>query len=112
MEHKTYNNSNVFISNDQSTQNIIMNINNQHNNVEELKQVLRENQVEESDIQGLLLAIKKDKSCIERKELGENIRKWQKNMLGKAVDGSWKIGVTVAAGLITKVLSNYLGLPL
>jgi len=38
------------------------------------------------------------------------VKNWIKNMIGKAVDGTWIIGTATAASLLADVIAKYYGL--
>ncbi len=109
IEQNTYNNSNIFISNENSIQNITLTINNQQNNIEELKNVLRENGIEENDITDLEQAIISETPDVEKKTYGEKVKCWIKNITAKAVDGSLQIALPTVTNLITEVLKKHYG---
>lgn len=63
------------------------------------------------DIQSLEVAIQSDEGKVDvaHKQYGPAIKNWITTMLGKAIDTSWQIEVSIAANLITTAFQNYYG---
>ncbi|MDR3030122.1 MAG: hypothetical protein LBV35_16910 [Acinetobacter sp.] len=66
--------------------------------------------VGESDLNELQQAINEDEKPIAKNSFGEKVSKWYGKMITKAADGSWEIGVAVAANLLTESLNSFYGL--
>ncbi len=82
------------------------------NNFSMLKDHLAKNGVQDKDIDELEIALRADEKISKHhdKEFGPQVSKWFTNMLGKAMDNSWAIGVNVASTLLTTSLNQYLGI--
>ncbi|OKS86122.1 AbiTii domain-containing protein [Mucilaginibacter polytrichastri] len=78
-------------------------------NQEVLKKTLTDNQVSETDANELLQIIDAEQP-ISDTDFGAKVNKWIYTMMGKAMDGSWKIGIGAAGGLLAKAISHYYGL--
>jgi len=74
-----------------------------------LERHLAANNIEDSDIQELTSIIDRDNTAIKEQKFGETVNSWIKKMLGKAVDGSWKISLGVAGKLLTDAITSYYG---
>jgi hypothetical protein len=72
---------------------------------------LRRNGVGEDDIEALNSAIAQDQAPASAEQYGPAVQGWMSRMFGKALDGSWNIGVSVAGTLLASVLQKYYGLP-
>jgi len=78
---------------------------------EALSAVLRQHNVPAPDIETLKSAIDADVGTkdVGKNGLGPRVKGWVKDMLGKAVDTSWKIELGVASNLLTDALKAYYG---
>ena len=74
-----------------------------------LKQFLKDNQVAEEDIHELQQVIDLDNPVAEEKKMGNKVGEWTKKMLGKAVDGSWKVSISIAGKLLADAIQTYYG---
>jgi hypothetical protein len=72
---------------------------------------LRKNGVGEDDIEALHSAIAQDPVPATTEQYGPAVKGWMSRMFGKALDGTWDIGVSVAGTLLAAVLQKYYGLP-
>lgn len=72
---------------------------------------LRKHSVSEDDIQTLDAAIAEDPVPTTENQYGPSVRGWMSRMLGKAVDGSWNVGISVAGTVLASALQRYYGLP-
>ncbi|MFA6038128.1 MAG: hypothetical protein WC748_08435 [Legionellales bacterium] len=83
---------------------------------EELTQTLIKYGVEAADISELIEAIKLDSSSNDDKktqrQFGSSVSNWIETMIAKAANGAWNVSVTVAANLLTTILSKYYGIAL
>ena len=77
-------------------------------NFEELKGILKKNGVQDSDIQELQEILIEEPELIDNK-FGSKVNAWLKNMLNKAVDGSWQISIGAAGTLLAEALMKYYG---
>lgn len=84
----------------------------EENNFKMLKERLAENGVSEQDVDELEIALREDEKISKRQEksFGPKVSTWFANMLTKAADNSWNIGVNVAATFLTTALNQYLGI--
>lgn len=91
-----------------------VNQNNQMNITEydfdSLAKYLMENKVGYTDIQKLEAAIKADPKPKNSKKLGVNVSEWIANMMGKAANGSWEIGIATAGTLLAESISKFYGI--
>ncbi len=78
---------------------------------EGVQAALHANGVDDVDIEELRNALAKDPKPKNEKELGELTGAWVGRMVGKASRGLLKIGSTVAADLLTKIIAAYYGIP-
>ncbi|NCD71843.1 AbiTii domain-containing protein [Mucilaginibacter agri] len=78
-------------------------------NQEALKKALLENEVHVSDAEDLLAVIDTE-SPLSSTEFGPKVTQWVYKMIGKAMDNSWKIGVSAAGGVLGKLICHYYGL--
>ncbi len=77
-----------------------------------LAELLRTNGVPQSDIDDLMTAIEEDKTASKSSmEVGPKVTVWMAGMLNKAVKGTWKVGVNVAAAVVARAIAAYYGLP-
>lgn len=76
---------------------------------ESLRAFLKDINVEEEDINELQTVIDNDNPVIEEKKMGSKVGDWTKKMLGKAVDGSWKISLAIAGKLLADSIQTYYG---
>lgn len=74
-----------------------------------LAAALKEKGVADSDVTALQAAIECDQGTvdIEQKQFGPAVKQWLSGMLNKAIDTSWQIEVSVAAGLLTEGLKAF-----
>ncbi|MCS3096120.1 hypothetical protein NXX73_06195 [Bacteroides fragilis] len=67
------------------------------------KVFLKKNGVQDSDIQELQEILIEEPELIDNK-FGSKVNAWLKNMLNKAVDGSWQISIGAAGTLLAEAL--------
>lgn len=103
----TSGNGNVVNTGDQNT--IIADITINKGDRNALEHHLAAYNIESSDIQELTSIIDQDNPVTEEKKFGEKVNSWIKKMLGKAVDGSWKIAINAAGKLLTDAITSYYG---
>ena len=75
-----------------------------------LKQGLESIDVPFGDIKDLLEILKTESQIDNNGEYRKKTKAWIKRMMGKAIDGSWRIGIEVAGALIAELLNGFLGL--
>jgi AbiTii len=78
---------------------------------ETLKSILKERNVQSTDIEELRLAIAADADGedVRAKRFGPRVRGWMKSMLAKAVDASWQIEIGVVSSFLYEALKSYYG---
>jgi len=81
------------------------------NDAKALADELRKHGVSDDDIRTLNAAIAEDPVPAAAGQYGSAVRGWMSRMLGKAVDGSWDVGVSVAGTLLASTLARYYGIP-
>jgi hypothetical protein len=74
-----------------------------------LERVLRDNGVAESELVELRDAIETEPETKPNQGFGPKVSSWIGKMLGKAADGTWKIGVGAAGSLLAQVIAKYYG---
>lgn len=75
-----------------------------------LANFLQEQGVDVEDLATLKQAVEIDPQP-SSKTLGKRVSAWMGKMLQKSADGTWKIGTTVAANLLTTAIKSYYGIP-
>lgn len=81
------------------------------NDIKGLADELRKHGVSDGDIETLNEALAEDPTPATAGQYGPAVRGWMSRMLGKAVDGSWNIGIAVAGTVLASALQRYYGLP-
>lgn len=78
---------------------------------ESLSNLLKDNGVQEEDIQSLETAIRNDQDevNVQEKSYGPAVKGWLQTMLSKAVDTSWQIELGTASSLLATALNNFYG---
>ncbi|MBL4560254.1 MAG: hypothetical protein JKX79_04645 [Labilibaculum sp.] len=74
-----------------------------------VRDVLKQNHVEEEDIKELEKVIN-EQPDYENKLFGSKVNTWIQKMTTKALDGTWSVGIGVAGGLLVEVLKKYYGM--
>lgn len=75
-----------------------------------LEEVLRKNEVSEEDIGELKDVLVTDARPASAEQFGPGVSSWIAKMLGKAANGSWKIGLGAAGNLLAQAISKFYGL--
>ncbi|OYW76404.1 MAG: hypothetical protein B7Z37_08720 [Verrucomicrobia bacterium 12-59-8] len=78
--------------------------------VKSLEQALIDNGIEESDVTEIKSALEEEPKA-KGENFGPKVASWIGKMVGKAAEGTWKVGTTVAGVLLTGYLKQYYGLP-
>ncbi len=78
------------------------------NDFKSLAEALHQMKVPSKDIEELENAIQVDGGR-PKKSLGRGVLHWIGKMTGKALEGSWKVAVDTASGLLTNAISKYYG---
>ena len=86
-----------------SQQNIVM------NDLTALADFMKSIGIQNDDIKELEEAIKQDGAIAEQGTFGKKVAKWSGKMFQKAAEGTWKVGLDVAAKLLSNALSKYYG---
>ncbi|MCU8007735.1 hypothetical protein L5M11_09390 [Shewanella sp. SM87] len=92
------------VVNSSLNQNLIFN---KTNDVEQLTKFLSQNGIDKVDIESLIAAINADEAPKAVGSYGELVTSWYSKMIQKAADGSWQIGISTAAGVLTEALKLY-----
>ena len=76
-----------------------------------LTNFLQSNGVAPQDINGLSEALVADELSLEHtsKKFGPRVKAWLTSKMGKAVEASWQIELSVAGGMLTTALQSYYG---
>jgi len=80
------------------------------NDFASLEKALRVNGVQDDDIRELQSAIRSDERPKSDQKLGPHVSTWIANMVKKAAQGSWQIGIGAAGKLLADAISRYYGL--
>jgi hypothetical protein len=76
-----------------------------------LERCLKSLNVDESDIKDLKDAVDKEPTAPSG-SLGKRVSDWVGKMISKSAQGLWDVGVNVASNILTKLISQYYGLPI
>lgn len=74
-----------------------------------LERILSDNGVSSPEIQELRVAVEAEPEAKSGQEFGPRVSSWIGKMMGKAADGSWKIGVGAAGSLLAQAIAKYYG---
>lgn len=74
-----------------------------------LRKDLESHNVDHEDIDQLLKIIDTEVP-VSKDSFGDKVNKWIYTMMGKAMDGSWKVGIGAAGGLLARAIANYYGI--
>jgi hypothetical protein len=111
--NNNFGNNNTFIIGNDNVPQVTNSVINNSNNFESLAAMLRDNKINEADIQELKCAIDSDGDISEKPgEYGSQVTNWIESMLSKAASNAWDIEKGVAGSLIATALSNYYGIGL
>lgn len=80
------------------------------NDIDALRDFLISNDVAPDDFEELEAALKLEPEPSEDDRFGPKVSAWAAKMYQKAADGSWKIGLATAGGILAKAISKYYGL--
>jgi hypothetical protein len=68
--------------------------------------------IQKAEVLALKQAVEADpKPSPTGKGLGKKVSAWMGKMLQKSAEGTWKVGTTVAANLLTSAIKSYYGIP-
>ncbi len=74
-----------------------------------LSQFLQNKGISEDDINDLQKCIKAEPVLTKKNTFGEKVGSWIGEMVSKAASGSWKIGLSVASGLLANAINSFYG---
>jgi len=74
-----------------------------------LEQILSDNGVSHQDVQELRAAVESEPEAESGQKFGPRVSSWIGKMMGKAADGSWKVGVGAAGSLLAQAIAKYYG---
>lgn len=80
------------------------------NDLSSLQEALKKLGVEQQDIEDISEIVKNEGFNKNEKKLGIKSQNWIQKMVGKSLDGTWKVGVGTAAGLLVKIITSYFGI--
>lgn len=89
---------------------ISANINIAKGSKDELFRRLKEGGVKEEDITELVEIIDDEEPNFVNNTFGQKVNTWTQKVLGKALDGSWNIGIGAAGSLVAEVIKAYYGM--
>lgn len=78
-------------------------------NKEELSEFLQKNGLSEPDTAELVEIIDTEEPNAENKTFGAKVNGWIEKMVGKALDGSWNVGIGAAGSLLAEAIGKYYG---
>lgn len=79
-------------------------------NKEELRDHLLKNGINENDTNELIEIIDNETPNELTKKFGEKVNTWITKVLGKALNGTWEIGIGTASTMIAEALNSYYGI--
>ena len=85
-------------------------VNVQQGDFSSLANYLKEQGVEEAEVLELKEALKSEPKP-STSGFGKKVSTWMGKMIQKSAEGTWKIGTTVAANLLTSAIKSYYGIP-
>ena len=77
---------------------------------EELLRYMQDIGLSDKDVVELSVIIDTEKPDLKKKTFGQKVNNWTQKVLGKALDGSWNIGVGAAGNLLTEAIKMYYGM--
>lgn len=77
-------------------------------NKDELSSHLRETGAEEVDIEELMRVIDQEEPKTDT--FSPQVNSWIQKMIGKALEGTWKVGIGAAGGLLASAIKMYYGI--
>ncbi len=66
--------------------------------------------VAKSDIEELKTILSTDEPDYKSKKFGNKTINWIQKMIGKALDGTWQVGIETAGGILAQLLLAYYGM--
>jgi len=89
--------------------NHVKNIQIKQGDFEDLKELLKRNNLADQDIESLKDIVETEIPDIEKQTLGTKTNEWISKMVGKCLDGSWAIGIGAAGKLLADGIKAYYG---
>jgi hypothetical protein len=80
--------------------------------LKKLNETLKENGIEDADIEELNTIVQTETPDFENQKLGEKANGWILNIIGKTLSGIGKIGTGVSANLLATLIKHYYGIGL
>jgi len=93
-----------------SAKNSMINFDISQGNFDSLSKVLRDNGIQDADVQDLKSAIQTDGQPKSAQGFGPKVSTWIASMIQKAAQGSWQIAIGAAGTLLAEAISKYYGL--
>jgi hypothetical protein len=75
----------------------------------ELKEYFLDKGICQEDLEELEVILKSDTPDLANKQFGKGVKAWMQNMLSKALDSSWAIGIEAAGAILSDGLKHYYG---
>lgn len=88
---------------------IVAKINISKGSKEELVNYLQENGISEEDTTELISIIDTEEPNLKKKAFGKKVGNWTKNMISKAVDGTWDVGIGAAGTILAEAIGKFYG---
>jgi nitrogen regulatory protein PII len=79
------------------------------NDFDSVREQLLENNIEEIDIDSLKEVISENPD-FDKKVFGPKVNNWIQKMTGKALAGTWNIGIGASAGILVEIIKKYYGM--
>lgn len=77
------------------------------NDLEALRQVLLDKGISEKDFESLEKSIEQEKTLTADKKFGPKVSAWISQMIEKAANGTWEIGLGAAGALLAEAIGKY-----
>ena len=74
-----------------------------------LSNYLRKNGIYEPDILELDIILKADNPDLEKRQFGKGLQTWIKNMMSKALNSTWGVGIEAAGNILAQAFNSYYG---
>ena len=98
---------NVVNTGNNSTLNIDITV--KKNNFDSVREQLLKNNLEEIDIDSLKKVIS-EKPDFDKEVFGPKVNNWIQKMTGKALAGTWNIGIGASSGILVEIIKQYYGM--
>lgn len=77
---------------------------------ESLSNFLSKHHIDNADIEDLLKVVDIESPNSQKGTFGLQVNSWMNKMLGKALDGSWQVGIGTAGGMLADAIQSYYGI--